>query len=140
MPKYGFESNIDNIDAKLLQDFQLSNITPEKVTIVANGVHRHKEFVDLVNHTLGSLNPVRESDYARTPSKYIGGEYRTFTETPETNIILAYESVPWTHELMPAFAVMHQLFGGAVGFSVGGPGKGMFNRAHTQSNYIISNI
>lgn len=135
MPKVGFESNIDNIDAKMLQNFQLGNITPEKVTIIANGVQRHKEFVDLANYTLGALNPVRESEYARTGSQYIGGEFRTFTETPETNIILAYQSVPWTHELMPAFAVLHSLFGSATGFSVGGPGKGMFNRAYTNSNF-----
>jgi hypothetical protein len=45
----------------------------------------------------------------RQPSIYIGGEYRTFTETADTNIILGYESVTWTHEDIPAFAVLHQL-------------------------------
>ena len=124
MPKYGFESNIGNLNAKTLQDFQLQNITPEKCVIVASGVARHREFVDLVNETLGELNPVREGDYMRQPAKYIGGEYRTFTETPDTNIILGYESVSWSHEDMPAYAVLHQLFGSATGFSVGGPGKG----------------
>lgn len=133
MPRDGFESNVENIDAKLLQEFQMSNITPNKVIVAANGVKNHREFVDLAEETLGVLNPVRESEYARLKSEYIGGEYRTFTETPETNIILGYESVSWNHELMPAFAVLHMLFGGATGFSVGGPGKGMGNRAHTRS-------
>jgi predicted Zn-dependent peptidase len=133
MPKNGFESNVENIDSRLLQDFQLRNITPNKVIVCANGVKNHREFVDLVDNTLGVLNPVRESEYERQPSQYIGGEYRVFTETPETNIILGYESVPWNHELMPAFAVLHTLFGSATGFSVGGPGKGMLNRAHKNS-------
>ena len=137
MPKYGFESNVGNLDAKCLQEFQLNNITPEKCIIVASGVQRHKEFVELVNETLGELNPVREGDYLRESSKYIGGEYRTFTETPETNIILGYESVSWTNENMPVFAVLQQLFGSATGFSVGGPGKGMLSRAYNDG--IIKN-
>ena len=49
MPKFGFESNIGNLNAKTLQEFQLSNITPEKCVIVASGVQRHKEFVELVS-------------------------------------------------------------------------------------------
>ena len=134
MPKWGFESSVNNIDAKMLQDFQLANITPNRVIVTANGVKNHQEFVDLVKYYLGALNPVRESGFDRTPSNYIGGEYRTFTETPETNIILGYESVSWNHRLMPAFALMHTIFGSAQGFSVGGPGKGMLNRACNNSN------
>ena len=74
MPKDGFESNIENLDSKILQEFQLENITPEKVTIVANGVKNHREFVDIVQDTLGVLAPVREADYQRPKSEYIGGE------------------------------------------------------------------
>lgn len=141
MPKYGLESNIDNIDCKMLQEFQMNNITPEKTIIVANGVRKHEEFVDLVQHHLGVLHPVKELNYTREKAHYFGGETRQFTESPETNILLAYESVPWTHSLMPAFAVMHTMFGGAVGFSVGGPGKGMLNRAYKnilRTKYYIS--
>lgn len=135
MPKDGFESNIENLDSKILQEFQLENITPEKVTIVANGVKNHREFVDIVQDTLGVLAPVREADYQRPKSEYIGGEYRVFTETPDTNIILAYQSVPWTDKDMPVFALLQTIFGSATGFSVGGPGKGMYNRAHRNSNF-----
>lgn len=141
MPKWGFESNIGNIDSKVLQEFQLNNITPEKTIVVANGVRRHEEFLDLVKETLLPLNPTRELEYTRQRSAYIGGEVRQFAETPETNIILAYESVPWSDPLMPAFAVIHTMFGGAQGFSVGGPGKGMLNRAYRdilRSKYYIS--
>ena len=90
-----------------------------------------QEFVSLVANHLGVLPAVNEADYARKPSRYIGGEYRTFLETPDTNILLAYESCPWDHELMPAYAVMHHMFGSATGFSVGGPGKGMLSRAYS---------
>jgi predicted Zn-dependent peptidase len=142
MPRNGFEGNTENIDSKLLQEFQANNITPSKVIVCANGVKSHREFVDLAEDTLGVLNPVRESEYQRTRSEYIGGESRRFTESPETNIMLGYESVAWDHELMPAFAVLHTIFGSATGFSVGGPGKGMLNRSITNSIniYIILSI
>jgi len=133
MPKMGLKSNVENLDARVIQDFQLSNITPDKVIVCANGVKSHREFVDLVDDHLGVLNPVRESEYTRTPSQYIGGEYRVMTESPMTNIILGYEGVTWGHPLMPAFAVLHMIFGQATGFSAGGPGKGMLNRAHNDS-------
>jgi len=130
MPKNGVEHNLGNIDSKMLQDFQLNNITPEKVTVLASGLRHHDEFYELASDTLGVLNPVREMEYRRKKSHYIGGEHRTFSESPDTNILLAYESVNWTDSEMPTFAVMHTLFGSATGFSTGGPGKGMLNRAN----------
>jgi predicted Zn-dependent peptidase len=130
MPLLGLESNTANVDAKMLSDFQLSNITPEKTTIVASGLRNHEEFYDLVDQTLGVLNPVREMNFKREHAKYIGGDLRSFTETPDTNILLAYESCSWTHEDMPVYAVLHSLFGSGTGFSVGGPGKGMHNWAN----------
>ena len=130
MPLLGLESNTANVDAKMLSDFQLSNITPEKTTIVASGLRNHEEFYDLVDQTLGVLNPVREMNFRREQAKYIGGDLRSFTETPDTNILLAYESCNWTHEDMPVYAVLHALFGSGTGFSVGGPGKGMHNWAN----------
>ncbi len=132
MPKKGMETNVGNIDSEMLKNFQLSNITPGKTTIVASGLKSHDEFFDLVNETLGVLNPVREQDYQRKAAQYIGGEFRTFTESPDTNIILAYESVNWSHEDMPVFAVLQTLFGSACGFSVGGPGKGMHSWSSTK--------
>lgn len=63
MPKEGFESNVENLESKILQDFQLDNITPEQETILANGIKHHREFIDLVQVTLGVLSPVKEADY-----------------------------------------------------------------------------
>lgn len=136
MPKDGMESNVGNLDARVLQEFQLNNITPNRVTVVANGIKSHREFLDLANEHLGAINPVRESIFERESSKYIGGEYRAFTETPDTNIILGYKSVPWGHKLVPAFAVLNQMFGSSRSFSSGGPGKGIICRA---SNYVREN-
>lgn len=90
MPSLGLENNLENIDARVLQKFIMDNVTPKKCVIVASGVKNHKEFVELVKERLGEMLPVPEHLYKRTPSEYIGGDYRTWTETPQTNIQLAF--------------------------------------------------
>jgi len=109
----------------------MDNVTPSKCLIVGSGVHNHREFVDLVKERIGELYPVPEHEYIRKPAEYIGGEYRTWTETPQTNIMLAFESVPWRHEDLVAFYVVNTLIGSAQAFSSGGPGKGMYCRSIT---------
>ena len=131
MPRHGLEHNIDNIDARLLQQFVMDNITPSKCLIVASGVKNHREFVDLVKERLGELLPVPEHLYQRTPSVYLGGEYRTWTETPQTNVTLAFQSVPWNHADNAAFHVMNTLIGNSE--------QNLRNRAHARlrtSNFV----
>lgn len=111
LPRLGLEHNIDNIDARMLQQFVMDNVTPRKCLIVASGVKNHREFVDLVKERLGELHPVPEHLYQRTPAEYIGGEYRTWTETPQTNILLAFQSSQWKHEDTAAYHVMNALIG-----------------------------
>jgi len=107
----------------------MENITPKKTLIVANNVKNHDEFVALVKERVHEFLPLPEEYYnKRTPTVYIGGETRVWTETPNTQISLAFESVPWTHEDHYALFVMNTLLGSAAGFSSGGPGKGMYCR------------
>lgn len=142
MPRLGLESNIGNIDARVLQQFVMDNVTPKKCLIVASGVKNHREYVDLVKERLGELLPVPEHQYQRTKSEYVGGEYRTWTESPQTNITVAFESVPWSSDDVQAFYVMNSLIGSATSFSSGGPGKGMYCRAITNlmqgNNFVDS--
>ena len=114
-----------------MQQFMMDTITPKKCLIVASGVKSHREYVDLVRERLGELHGVPEHRYAREKSEYQGGEYRTWTESPQTNISLAFESVPWKNRDVPAFYIMQTLIGSATAFSSGGPGKGMYCRAIT---------
>jgi len=142
MPRLGLESNVGNIDARVLQQFVMDNVTPNKCLIVASGIKNHQEYVDLVKERLGELLPVPEHQYQREKAQYIGGEYRTWTESPQTNISVAFESVPWNHEDVPAFYIMNTLIGSATSFSSGGPGKGMYCRAITNlmqgNNFVDS--
>lgn len=140
MPRLGTAKNIDNIDARLLQQFVMDNITPRKCLIVASGVKNHKEYVDLVKERLGELLPVPEHNYQRAASEYIGGEYRNWSETSATSITLAFESCPSSSDDTPAYYVMNKLIGSAAAFSSGGPGRGMHCRAVTnlvQKNHHV---
>lgn len=131
MPRLGLEHNVDNIDARLLQQFVMDNITPRKCLIVASGVQNHKEFVELVKERLGELLPVPEHLYERRPSEYIGGEYRTWTETPQTNITLAFQSAPWNHADTATLFLMNSL--------IGCSSQSLRNRAHERirtSNFV----
>jgi len=131
MPRLGLENNVSNLDARMMQQFMMDNITPKKTLIVASGIKSHREYVDLVRERLGELHGVPEHQYQRQAAQYIGGEYRTWTESPQTNISLAFESVPWKNSDVQAFYIMQTLIGSATAFSSGGPGKGMYCRAIT---------
>lgn len=127
MPHLGLEHNIDNVDARMIQQFIMDNVTPQKSLIVASGVHNHREFVELVKERLGELLPVPEHLYERKASEYIGGEYRTWTETPNTSIALAFESCSWESSDVATLHVMSSLIGQAQSWTAG-PGLG-FNWA-----------
>jgi len=45
MPRYGRNENIGNLDARVLQQFIMDNVTPGKCLIVANGIKNHGEYV-----------------------------------------------------------------------------------------------
>jgi len=131
MPRLGLHGNIDYLDARVLQKFIMDNITPKKCLIVASGVRNHREYVDLVKERLGEILTVPEHQYTREKSEYIGGETRSWTESPNTNITLGFESVAWTDPDVAAFHVANTMLGSATAFSSGGPGKGMYCRAVT---------
>jgi len=113
MPLLGTSNNVANIDARMLQQFIMDNITPKKCLIVASGVQNHQEYVELVKERLGELLSVPEHQYVRTPAQYIGGEYRTWTESPQTSIQVAFESVAWGNEDVATLQLMNELIGNA---------------------------
>lgn len=63
MPLLGREDNIENIDARMLQQFIMDTITPSKCIIAATGVQNHDEYVELVKERLGDFMPVPEHLY-----------------------------------------------------------------------------
>ena len=125
MPLMGTSNNIGNIDARMLQQFIMDNITPKKCLIVASGIKNHNEYVELVKERLGEVLSVPEHSYERAKAEYIGGEYRTWTESPQTSIQIAFESAPWGHADVPALQIMDELIGSAQAFS-----SGNFGRSH----------
>jgi len=125
MPRLGMVGNIGNLDARCLQQFIMDNITPKKCIISASGVKNHTEYVELVKERLGDVLAVPEHHYERKAAEYIGGEYRTWTESPLTSIQVAFQSVPWGHADVPVFQLVQEIMGSAHAF-----GKSNSGRAH----------
>jgi processing peptidase subunit alpha len=64
----------------------------------------------------------------------VGGDYRVSTDSPVTNVVLAFEFAGgWRDtEASTAMTVLNTLMGGGGSFSAGGPGKGMYSRLYTR--------
>ena len=131
MPRLGMEHNVDYIDARILQKFIMDNVTPRKCIILGSGVKNHSEFVNLAKERLGEFLPVPEHQYERHRSNYIGGESRNWTETPNTNITVAFEGASWNSSDQPTFQVMAALMGSTDNLRVGGAGYGALARSCT---------
>lgn len=90
----GRRSNIGNLSAQVIQKFQLTNFTTDRIVISATGIENHQEFVDLVSEKLyytqlGSTKPAREA------SKYTGGEIRNLIDSSNVHVALAYEGATY---------------------------------------------
>lgn len=51
------------------------------------------------------------------------GEYRTWTESPQTSIQIAFESAAWGSSEVPVLQIMDELVGSAHAFSAGNSGR-----------------
>jgi predicted Zn-dependent peptidase len=76
--------------------------------------------------------PAGSKDQSSTPSRYVGGDYRVATDSPVTNVVLAFEFVGgWRDtKASTAMTVLNTLMGGGGSFSAGGPGKGMYSKLY----------
>jgi processing peptidase subunit alpha len=131
MPRLGLEGNVENIDARMLAKFIMDNVTPRKCLILGSGVKNHAEFVNLAKERLGEFLPVPEHQYERQGSEYIGGEFRNWTETPNTNITVAFEGANWNSSDQATFQVMAALLGSTDSLSRGQLGSGSLCRSVT---------
>jgi predicted Zn-dependent peptidase len=94
-------------------------------------VKNHSEFVNLTKERLGEFLPVPEHQYERSESQYIGGEYRNWTETPNTSITVAFEGANWSSSEQPVFQVISALLGSTDAISRSRAGNGLLSRAVT---------
>ena len=99
--------------------------------ILGSGVKNHSEFVNLAKERLGEFLPVPEHQYERSESTYIGGEYRNWTETPNTSITVAFEGASWGSEDQATYQVMAAILGSTDSLLRGRAGHGTLARSIT---------
>lgn len=98
---------------------------------MGSGVKNHSEFVNLAKERLGEFLPVPEHQYERSQSQYIGGEFRNWTETPNTSISVAFEGATWNSSDQPTYQVIASLLGSTDALSRGRAGNGTLARSIT---------
>jgi predicted Zn-dependent peptidase len=95
---YGSRGNVSNLTAFVVQNFQNTFVTPDRVVIAATGVENHQEFVDLVNEKMFFTQlPTKSSQ--RTPATYLGGEVRNLTESSSIHVALAFQGADYKNTL-----------------------------------------
>ena len=87
---YGNKSNVSNLTSYVIQNFQSSNVTPDRIIISATGVENHQEFVDLVNEKMFFTQLTNKSS-KREAASYLGGEVRNLTEGSSVHIAFAFQ-------------------------------------------------
>ena len=104
---YGSRNNISNLIASVIQQFQMTHLTPNRVTISASGVENHQEFVDLVSEKM-HLTQLNSSSYQRTPANYTGGEIRNYNDSNVVHVAFAFEGMGYGKN-WPSLAVANEL-------------------------------
>ena len=97
-PVLGDRSNVNYLNAGIIQKFQAAHLNPKRIIISAAGIESHDEFVDLVNEKL-STNILNDSSSQREAAKYVGGEVRNLTEANSIHIALAFEGANYRSSL-----------------------------------------
>ena len=122
---------LTRLDGDALAHFVQATYTAPRVVLAAAGVD-HAELVSVAEPLLSTLAP--GPGVGAAPTTYVGGDYRVSTDSPLTNIILAFEfKGGWRDQkASTAMTVLNTLMGGGGSFSAGGPGKGMYSRLYNR--------
>jgi mitochondrial-processing peptidase subunit alpha len=130
-PLVATPSALTRLDGDALASFVQATYTAPRVVLAASGCD-HDELVSAAEPLLSTLPPGPGAPSA--PTTYVGGDYRVGTDSPLTNIILAFEfKGGWKDQKgSTAMTVLNTLMGGGGSFSAGGPGKGMYSRLYNR--------
>ena len=130
-PLVATPASLSRLDGDHLAHFVQATYTAPRVVLAAAGVD-HAELVSVAEPLLSTLAP--GPGVGAAPTTYVGGDYRVSTDSPLTNIILAFEfKGGWRDQkASTAMTVLNTLMGGGGSFSAGGPGKGMYSRLYNR--------
>ena len=107
MPINGFNSNHSFITPFLIQNFILNHFTPAKIIVITN----KSKSIEIIRQSLSYLHPVKESEFARKPSIYYGGEYRKITnEENEMKLMLAFPT-NFCEDKSIFYSLLHCIYG-----------------------------
>ncbi len=86
----GNRNNVSNLTAYVIQNFQNTHVTPDRIVISATGVENHQEFVDLVSEKM-FFTQLPSKSAKRETSTYVGGEVKNLTDANSVHIAFAFQ-------------------------------------------------
>ena len=124
---------LSRMDGDALAHFVQQSYVAPRVVLAASGC-AHEELVAVAEPLLAQLPAGAAAAAATAPSRYVGGDHRSSSDSPVTNVVLAFEFAGgWKDtKASTAMTVLNTLMGGGGSFSAGGPGKGMYSRLYTR--------
>lgn len=103
----GSRNNVSNLTANVIQQFQLGNISADRVVISATGIENHNEFVDLVSEKM-NLTQLGSGSQQRSPAQYFGGEIRNYQDSHNVHVAVAFEGANYA-DALPLFVAQEIL-------------------------------
>lgn len=92
----GNKTNVGNLSADLIQKFQQTHFTNDRIVISATGIENHEEFVDLVRDKM-NLTQLGSARADREAAKYTGGEVRHLADSSVAHVALAFEGANYNN-------------------------------------------
>jgi predicted Zn-dependent peptidase len=113
MPLHGSDKNDVNLNAYVLQKFQIENYSPERMIVGGIGIENHGEFVTMVEEHFANI---RYGSQLHTPEKQVFQEAELKIADPEVHknqVLLLFESVPNSAKEFLVSALVREYFGAA---------------------------
>lgn len=110
MPVLGDPSNYKNLDAYTMQEFQLENISPERIVICATGVENHNEFLDLASTKLSNLF-YNKNTKERSKAVFNEVEVKNVSQSSKAQFALVFETESIQSKDLFSYLLLERLLG-----------------------------
>jgi len=113
-----------------VRNYLLDHFAPERMVLVGVNVD-HAELSKWAMRSFADYNAIPLKKRDETKALYTGGDRRLEGSSPFVHLAVAFESVPWGHQDLPAVTLMQTLLGGGSAVSKA-IGTGVTSRLATQ--------
>jgi predicted Zn-dependent peptidase len=105
----GSVETISKMPRDVMMNFMHAHYAPDKMVLVASGAVEHVAIVDQAHKLFGHLPSQKTNKFEA--ARYVGGDHRQQKDLEQTNLILAFEGVDYTHPDFYTLSVLAVILG-----------------------------